>query len=88
MILRRDGQPMAIAGLWEAFVTPRREVIRTYCVITIEANAMVAPIHDRMPLVLEQSDWPIWLGEVSGDPAALLRPPADHVVAVRPLAPP
>jgi putative SOS response-associated peptidase YedK len=87
VIIRGDGQPMAIAGLWEAFFTLERETIGTYCVITTGANAVVAQIHDRMPLVLEQKDWSVWLGEVSGDPAALLRPPADHVVVLRPLLP-
>ena len=34
----------------------------------------MAPIHNRMPLMLEPADWPVWLGEEEGDPTALLRP--------------
>jgi putative SOS response-associated peptidase YedK len=33
-----------------------------------------------MPVILEQEDWPLWLGEVEGDPAALLRPAPDHTL--------
>jgi putative SOS response-associated peptidase YedK len=85
-IVRRDGQPLAIAGLWEWWVSPTREVVRTYCIITVPANATVAPIHDRMPLILEPEDWAIWLGEEPDDPAQLLRPSADDVLVVRPTA--
>jgi len=40
-------------------------------VISTEANALVAPIHihNRIPVVLEEEDWPIWLGGQPGDPA-------------------
>jgi putative SOS response-associated peptidase YedK len=82
-IARRDGQPMAIAGLWDAYVAPDRSIERTYCIITVKATGAVAKIHDRMPLVLEEADWPLWLGEVEGDPARLLRPGAGDQLAVR-----
>ena len=81
-ISRKDEQPMAIAGLWEAFVSPDREIVRTYCIITVEANGTVAPIHDRMPLVLDEEDWAVWLGETPGNPEALLHAPADDVLVV------
>ena len=58
-ISRRDGQPMAIAGLWEAFRQPGGEVVRTYCIITVPAMGAVAEIHDRMPLVLDDRDWAV-----------------------------
>ena len=74
-ISRLDGKPMAWAGLWESFVWPGNEIERTYCVLTVEANELISPIHDRMPLILEESDWPLWLGEVAGDPADLIRTP-------------
>jgi putative SOS response-associated peptidase YedK len=40
---------MALAGLWEAFKWPNGDITRTYCIITTEANSLVAPIHNRMP---------------------------------------
>ena len=36
------------------------------------------PIHDRMPVIVEPDDWPLWLGEVEGDPTTLL-PPRDDL---------
>jgi putative SOS response-associated peptidase YedK len=69
--LRRvDGLAMAWAGLWEGYRAPDGEIIRSYCVITVEASSDVEPIHDRMPLVLNDADLPVWLGEEQGDPGA------------------
>jgi putative SOS response-associated peptidase YedK len=84
-VSRRDGQPLAIAGLWEAFRRPDGEVVRTYCIITVPAVGAIAEIHDRMPLVLEETDWPVWLGEAPGDPAALLRPSQGEALVLRPV---
>jgi putative SOS response-associated peptidase YedK len=66
---------LAIAGLWEALRRPEGQIVRTYCIITVAAAGAVAAIHDRMPLVINEPDWPVWLGEISGDVASLLRPP-------------
>jgi putative SOS response-associated peptidase YedK len=84
-VSRADGRPMAWAGLWESYQWPGGEIERTYCVITVAANALLSPIHDRMPVVLEEADWPLWLGEVPGDPLALLVPPAKSILRVRPM---
>ncbi len=46
---------------------------------------MTAELHDRMPLILQPEDQPTWLGEVEGDPAALLRPTGMDVLKVRPV---
>ena len=54
--------------------------------ITTEPNALMVPIHDRMPVVLEPADWPVWLGEADGDPAALLRPAADGLLRAWPIS--
>jgi putative SOS response-associated peptidase YedK len=74
---------MAVAGLWEAFRWPSGKITRSYCIITTEPNSLLAPIHDRMPVVLEKEDWPVWLGEQPGDPASLLRPPAADILQCR-----
>ena len=42
-------------------------------------------LHDRMPVVLEARDWPVWLGEVEADPASLLRPAANDVLKLWPV---
>ena len=86
MVTRVDGKPMAWAGLWESFVWPGDRVERSYCVITVDANATIVPHHDRMPLVLEPEDWPLWLGEAPGDPATLLRMVDPDVIRCEPVA--
>ncbi|MFL5269495.1 MAG: SOS response-associated peptidase family protein [Stellaceae bacterium] len=67
------------------FKSPDGEVTRSYCIITTGANEVVALIHDRMPVVLEEEDWPVWLGERPGDLLTLLRPPPVDVLDCRPV---
>jgi putative SOS response-associated peptidase YedK len=75
-VARADGQPMVFAGLWEGWRGADGTVMRTFTIVTTNANAVLRPIHERMPVILESSDWPAWLGEVDDDPATLLRPSA------------
>ncbi len=76
-IARADGLTMAMAGLWEGWKGPDGEVIRSFTILTTSANEALRPIHERMPVVLEREDWPLWLGEpATGDPASLLHPSA------------
>src|ERR1700721_4644783 len=46
-ISRRDGEMMAVAGLWEAIRWPAGEITRTYCIITTEPKKLLAPLHAR-----------------------------------------
>ena len=85
-VARVDGQPMAFAGLWEGWRSPDGQVLRTFAIITTDANATMARIHERMPVVLEPADWPLWLGEVEGEPAALLRPTAEGILHIWPVS--
>lgn len=64
-IRRRDGRPFLMAGLWE----PRRDAPPTYAVVTTAANALVAPIHDRMPVILEGAAADRWLDPGSSQDA-------------------
>ena len=72
-IARTDGHPMVFAGLWEGWRGADGTVMRTFTIVTTSANATLRPLHERMPVVLEPSDWPAWLGETETDPTALLR---------------
>jgi putative SOS response-associated peptidase YedK len=73
-IAMKDGAPFAIAGVWENWKEPASgEWIRTFAIITTDANALVAEIHDRMPLILARDDYAHWLGE-EADPRELMRP--------------
>jgi putative SOS response-associated peptidase YedK len=75
-IARADGQPMVFGGLWEGWRGADGSVIRSFTIVTTVANEALRPLHERMPLVLEPSDWPLWLGETDGDPGGLMRPSA------------
>jgi putative SOS response-associated peptidase YedK len=73
-VARLDGEPIVFAGIWEDWHSPEGDVLRTFSTITTVANRQLAAIQDRMPVILEKADWPIWLGEAEGDVRALLRP--------------
>lgn len=57
----RNGAPLALAGLWEQWRRETGQILHTYTVITTSANAVVAPIHHRMPAILGKDDWEAWL---------------------------
>jgi putative SOS response-associated peptidase YedK len=89
---RADGEPLALAGLWERWADPAvdgAEPMFTCCVITTPANADMAPVHDRMPAVLAPGEWDRWLNPGEDDLAglaALLRPAPDGLLAFRPVS--
>lgn len=85
-IARADGLPMAFAGLWEGWRGPHRQIERTFAIVTRYAGPDVAELHDRMPVVIEEADWPVWLGEAEGDPASLLHPLAAGTLRVWPVS--
>ena len=68
-VTRRDGRLLAVAGLWASWRDPSASkdgaeegaVLHSCCVITTAANQTMSPIHDRMPVILEESDWSEWL---------------------------
>ena len=70
----RDGTPFGIAGIWENWKAPASgDWIRTFAIITTDSNAVVADIHDRMPVILAPRDCARWLSE-EPDPRDLMRP--------------
>ena len=73
-IARRDDRPLAFGGLWESWTGPDGVVLRSYAIITTAANADMAGLHERMPLVLEQSAWAAWLAEAADQVLPLVRP--------------
>jgi putative SOS response-associated peptidase YedK len=75
-VARADGDPMVFAGLWEGWRGTDGTVIRSFTIVTTTANTLLRPIHERMPVILERTAWPVWLGEEEGDPTAVLQPSA------------
>jgi putative SOS response-associated peptidase YedK len=84
-IARTDGDPMAFAGIWEGWRSPEGDILRSFAIVTTTANAQMAALHERMPVILEQADWPGWLGEAEIDFSTMLRPSADGVLRIWPV---
>lgn len=72
-ISQQSGEPLAFAGLWENWRAPDGQIIQTCCIITTGANALMAPIHDRMPVILDRTDWTSWLDPANRHPDGLLQ---------------
>lgn len=86
----RSGRPMGLAGLWERWEPrmPDGEVaaacppLSTCAIVTCPANALVARLHDRMPVILAGEGRERWLDPATPDPAAVLVPcPEDWLEA-------
>lgn len=87
-IHRLDGELMALAGLWETWHGPDGIELDTCTIITTAANELMAPLHDRMPVVLEPPDFDVWLDPAVKDATMLeplLRPCADDLLTLRPV---
>jgi putative SOS response-associated peptidase YedK len=75
-IIRPDGRPIALAGLWAGWKDEDTgEVIRSFTIVTAAANEMMAPIHDRMPVMIPEEAWERWLdpGRTAGAGLAELK---------------
>jgi putative SOS response-associated peptidase YedK len=69
-ITRRDGSLFAFAGLWSIWHAPDGGTLRTCTILTRAANAAVAPLHDRMPVILDSRFESMWLD--TGTPSGWL----------------
>src|ERR671915_743784 len=62
MIAMADRQPFTLAGLWENWRDRESgEWVRTFTIVTTDANELVAQLHDRMPVVIAPEDRERWL---------------------------
>ena len=80
----RSGEPYAFAGLWERWCPKGGEALETFSILTTDANEVLDPIHNRMPVILEPKDYSRWLEPAAVEwlPADLLRPfPAERMTA-------
>jgi len=65
----RDEALFALAGLWEWWQDRESaEGVASYTIITCAANAAIAPLHDRMPVILREADYARWLDAADGQP--------------------
>jgi putative SOS response-associated peptidase YedK len=87
-VAMKTGAPFALAGLWESWVHPQSgEIVRTFCIITTAANAMIAAIHDRMPVIIPPEAYDRWLSPAEPDPRDLLVPFPSDAMTMWPISP-
>jgi putative SOS response-associated peptidase YedK len=77
----KDGAPFAFAGLFERWLSPEGEVLDTCTIITTQSNALLSPLHDRMPVIVAFVAFDRWLDVANEDTAELFTPyPADAMM--------
>ena len=75
----REGGLIAFAGLWQNW-----RGAPTCAIVTCPANAALAPIHERMPVIIDPSDFGLWLGEEGPGAARLMLPAAEEAFRAEP----
>ena len=86
---RPDRAPFALAGVWERWRAPDGETLKSFAILTTDANERLRPLHDRMPVVIPPESRALWL-ERGADPEALarlLRPLPDDALEAWPVTP-
>jgi putative SOS response-associated peptidase YedK len=66
-----DQALFAFAGIWDAWSSPEGLLVRSFAIVTVAANEVVAPIHDRMPLRVDPASYATWLDPGVAGPSAL-----------------
>jgi putative SOS response-associated peptidase YedK len=84
----KSGQPMAFAGLWEAWMGPNGEEMETAAIVTTAASRALAHIHDRMPVIVPPEAFDFWL-DPNVDPemaSSVIQPAPDDQLAFFPVS--
>jgi len=80
--------PMTFAGLWDQWRSSDGETLKSFAIVTTAANDLLAPLHDRMPVLLAPDRWAGWLGENPATDAelkAMLKPYPGSAMAFWPV---
>jgi putative SOS response-associated peptidase YedK len=83
----KDGTPFAFAGLFERWLSPAGEVLDTCTIITTQSNALLAPLHDRMPVIVAPVAFDRWLDVANEDTAELFAPYPAEAMMYYPVSP-
>ena len=83
----KSGEPFALAAIWENWRVPgTEEWLRTFCIITTDANELVAEIHDRMPVIIPPEANDGCLSPIEPDPRDLLVPYPSEPMTMWPIS--
>jgi putative SOS response-associated peptidase YedK len=86
----RSGKPFAFAGIWDAWKDPAtQDWLQSFSIITTEPNELTATVHNRMPVILEPTNYERWLDRADADkpPVDLLRPYQAEQMTAHPVDP-
>lgn len=85
LITLKNNEPFSLAGLWETWGPKDGNKVESFTILTTTPNDFMAPIHNRMPVILAPDGWGTWLGEAnatSEELLALCRPfPSDRMIS-------
>lgn len=80
-------QPIfAMAGIWQEYESEDGSKSGTCAIVTVNANDKLATIHHRMPVIVTQSDFGLWLGERGKGAARLMQPSPDNILNAHPVS--
>lgn len=83
-IAMKDGAPFALAGLAERWLGPDGEPLDSCTIVTTDANDLLKPVHDRMPVIVGPAAYARWLDPAVADPAELIASyPSDAMLWTR-----
>lgn len=85
----RDGQPFAFAGLWDRWQRADGQALDTCAIVTTTPNAVIQPLHDRMPAILPPAGYDLWLDPAVQDVErlqSLLTPYAGDAMVAYPVS--
>ncbi len=79
-ITRQDAAPLAFAAIWQDWKQPDGSRLASCAVVTTAAIGKMTALHSRVPVILAEADWPLWLGEAGKGAAALMQPAAEDLL--------
>jgi len=85
----KSGELLAFAGLWETWMGPNGEELDTATIVTTRANRTLAPIHDRMPVIVPPEAFDLWLDTAHVDARtaeAIIQPAPDGLLEAYPVS--
>lgn len=87
-IMLADKAVFSMAGIWSEWRSPQNEVVLSFAIITTEANTLIKPLHDRMPVIFDRQEAEIsWLNkEFNSDVFSLLKPLGPEKMKVYPVS--